>query len=198
MPVYKRRPVKRRPPKLRCTTCKKRIKLGAYCADCVNNRICVKCGEPFTGTTIDCDSCGETACITCGKKARGLVGNCDSCIAAQKVESKLNEVIRGKVWNSNLRAAKFGVMSDVTFDQIKEIFTSGNCAYCGGKTTEIDHVWPMSRGGSNTADNIVPVCFPCNDNKRSRLLTEWWRIDRVHYGIEHSYKVAREWERLVA
>ncbi len=41
------------------------------------------------------------------------------------------------------------------------------CAYCGasGVPLEREHVIPLSRGGANTANNIVPSCGPCNRSK---------------------------------
>lgn len=48
------------------------------------------------------------------------------------------------------------------------------CAYCGsiGKMTR-DHVVPLSLGGSNAIENIVPACQWCNGSKWNRLLEEW-------------------------
>lgn len=51
----------------------------------------------------------------------------------------------------------------------------GCCAYCGtagGKLVE-EHVIPLSRGGSNAMENIVPSCRPCNGSKGKKLLWEW-------------------------
>ena len=45
------------------------------------------------------------------------------------------------------------------------------CAYCGAASRlEADHRVPISRGGSNSIDNILPACGPCNRKKRT--LTE--------------------------
>ena len=47
------------------------------------------------------------------------------------------------------------------------------CHYCGNKTIdlEIDHVIPLSKGGSNKQGNLVLACQKCNrekgDNTRS-------------------------------
>jgi 5-methylcytosine-specific restriction endonuclease McrA len=42
----------------------------------------------------------------------------------------------------------------------------GACAYCGSKTLiEIDHRIPLTRGGSNLIDNILPACRRCNRRK---------------------------------
>jgi len=49
----------------------------------------------------------------------------------------------------------------------------GICPYCGEKivgATHRDHVVPISRGGSNSIDNIVPCCAPCNYKKNDRPL----------------------------
>jgi hypothetical protein len=49
------------------------------------------------------------------------------------------------------------------------------CRYCGGAEGGIcvDHVVPLSCGGTNDPDNLVVACIPCNSSKSDRLLTEW-------------------------
>lgn len=51
---------------------------------------------------------------------------------------------------------------------------SGPCAYCGStdKIT-MDHVIPISRGGTHGIGNLVPCCNKCNTVKNARTLTEW-------------------------
>jgi len=41
------------------------------------------------------------------------------------------------------------------------------CAYCGRKTKKLtaDHYIPLSKGGTNYIDNIVPACIRCNKQK---------------------------------
>lgn len=45
-----------------------------------------------------------------------------------------------------------------------------HCAYCGTATDQLtlDHVVPLSQGGSNTLSNVVPACSGCNSNKGAR------------------------------
>lgn len=49
------------------------------------------------------------------------------------------------------------------------------CAYCGKKTNvataTIDHVQPLSLGGTNRPDNLVVACRACNNRKGSLSLT---------------------------
>lgn len=49
------------------------------------------------------------------------------------------------------------------------------CRYCG--QTEgpfhIDHIVPVSRGGSNRDDNLCVACAPCNLSKSAKTCKEW-------------------------
>ena len=52
------------------------------------------------------------------------------------------------------------------------------CQYCGASPAEddvrlvCDHITPYSRGGSDTADNLVTACYRCNASKSSNPLSE--------------------------
>jgi 5-methylcytosine-specific restriction endonuclease McrA len=37
----------------------------------------------------------------------------------------------------------------------------------------LDHKLPLSRGGSNTIDNVVPACRPCNQKKHRLTVNEF-------------------------
>jgi 5-methylcytosine-specific restriction endonuclease McrA len=50
------------------------------------------------------------------------------------------------------------------------------CYWCGinvGNVYHVDHVIPLSRGGSNGPENIVIACPHCNLSKSNRLPHEW-------------------------
>lgn len=46
------------------------------------------------------------------------------------------------------------------------------CQYCGGRADSIDHVFPRSRGGPHTWENVAAACTPCNRTKRDRTPEE--------------------------
>ena len=50
-----------------------------------------------------------------------------------------------------------------------------SCAYCGDTEAPlaIDHVVPVSRGGSNHLRNLVPACKRCNSAKGDKTWGEW-------------------------
>jgi len=52
--------------------------------------------------------------------------------------------------------------------------SDGKCVAC--KTTEdlqVDHIMPVSRGGTNDIDNLQMLCRDCNASKRNKTMEEW-------------------------
>lgn len=48
------------------------------------------------------------------------------------------------------------------------------CVYCGAhQNLSLDHVVPLSRGGSNDLDNLATACRSCNSQKSNRTPDEW-------------------------
>lgn len=49
------------------------------------------------------------------------------------------------------------------------------CTYCGTKDGpfHFDHIFPVSKGGTNAPSNLTLACEPCNLSKGSKTLTEW-------------------------
>lgn len=52
-----------------------------------------------------------------------------------------------------------------------------HCLYCKAEGVELvlDHLVPLSKGGSNHFINLFPACVPCNSSKGSKLYHEWRR-----------------------
>ena len=50
------------------------------------------------------------------------------------------------------------------------------CAYCGGDgEPHIEHVVPISKGGTHALGNIVPACSDCNYSKTTHEVESWYR-----------------------
>lgn len=49
------------------------------------------------------------------------------------------------------------------------------CSYCGDEEGpfHLDHINPVSRGGSNKPDNLTVACVPCNLSKGAKTPDEW-------------------------
>ncbi len=50
------------------------------------------------------------------------------------------------------------------------IYGFQRCAYCGSKDNlTIDHIIPLSRGGTNREDNLQCLCRDCNNLKGASM-----------------------------
>lgn len=55
-------------------------------------------------------------------------------------------------------------------------YFGGCCAYCLSRATSVDHLVPISRGGLDAPDNVVPACRSCNSSKNAKSLLQWVRM----------------------
>ena len=66
--------------------------------------------------------------------------------------------INNKVWRESLQK-----------------ITKYKCIYCGKPSESLDHLHPMSKGGTNITSNCVPCCLSCNGNKSDSEVISWYR-----------------------
>ena len=75
-----------------------------------------------------------------------------------------------------------------TLSEWNEIKTFYGCCVCCGKTTDIsaDHVIPAAIGGKDSADNIQPLCRPCNSLKSAQHIDFrlFWMVFVKYYPFQ--------------
>ena len=85
------------------------------------------------------------------------------CSAACKVAA-WRKGIRPK--SDKTRADRFSILERDGF----------RCRYCGrtaredGVKLHVDHIYPLSKGGASTEDNLITACQECNLGKNDRVL----------------------------
>lgn len=65
--------------------------------------------------------------------------------------------------------------------------SGGRCGVCGaqhqlgghGRYWQVDHIYPVSRGGSNHIDNLQVCCVDCNQAKSDRVHI----VDAAFHGL---------------
>lgn len=76
------------------------------------------------------------------------------------------------------RAQKIVAVGFHTIADIQAMLFSqgGKCAGCKANAVsklEVDHIVPLSRGGSEWPDNLQLLCRPCNASKGAKTMEEW-------------------------
>lgn len=78
----------------------------------------------------------------------------------------------------NYRSRLYANGGKIKSDIVSEVLQSNNgfCQYCNkNKANSVDHIIPLSKGGTNNRDNLAPACSSCNSSKKDKLLSEWKR-----------------------
>lgn len=93
-----------------------------------------------------------------------------------------NRKIKKRVGNHKRKARVLAAEGTHTHEELLELFEiqEEHCGYCGirmfpelERDMTVEHVIPLSRGGSNWIDNILLACMFCNFSKNDRTLAEW-------------------------
>lgn len=95
----------------------------------------------------------------------------------------LSEQGKLSVQNCNHRklALKKNQPTDLTRKKIREIFSRDKvCVYCGSnKDFELDHIIPLTKGGSCMFNNLVLSCAKCNRSKSGRDVFYWCNLQGI-------------------
>ena len=70
--------------------------------------------------------------------------------------------------------------------------SNGKCVYCGAKATEIDHVIPRAKGGTNSTYNLVASCRSCNKKKSNLSLKDFGKLMGKDYSHLKTKKLHKD------
>lgn len=163
----------------------------SICAKCKENKTgthtsyCVTCYNAYKRAWYQSNREKESARCAAYNKANPQVPAASMQRARLKNPEKYREYSRqyradnpdkASLWDAG-KKAKRRASIDATIDKISPQQWLGikqqykhHCAYClkPFKKLTMDHVVPLARGGSHTAENIVPACQSCNSAKHAR------------------------------
>lgn len=83
------------------------------------------------------------------------------------------------------RAIMLNAQGSHTTQELKDLYEQqdGRCGYCGISIywdikgdVWIDHIEPISRGGSNSIENLLCTCAFCNMSKHDKTFEEWQAV----------------------
>ncbi|HEU5223462.1 MAG TPA: HNH endonuclease [Candidatus Lumbricidophila sp.] len=108
--------------------------------------------------------------------AVGATGPCTTARIARKTgwDAKFIEMTRNEVQTSPYANVLVGRLKRRKLPRslVRSVFERDQfkCQSCGSDAQlSIDHVHPVSRGGSDDAENLQTLCLPCNLRKGARV-----------------------------
>lgn len=105
-------------------------------------------------------------------------------VRARQIKDKYQKSPNGRIHrtigNHRRRARMVQAAGQYSTAQFKDRwdYYGGRCWMCSGSADGMDHVKPLSRGGSNWPSNLRPACRPCNARKGTKEATEWLQRPR--------------------
>ena len=84
--------------------------------------------------------------------------------------------LKRRLCNSNRRAAKVTTASPTINSHIEALLndTNASCPYCPStENLSIEHILPLSRGGTHTENNVELACLECNIRKGNKTKSEF-------------------------
>lgn len=113
--------------------------------------------------------------------------DCKACkremVKSYQSTPKRKEYLKGntikaarKLYVYRRRAVRKGVESATPKEIAKLIEVSNTCSYCGCALTDkktIDHIVPLTKGGTNALNNLVVCCRSCNSSKGAKDRDTW-------------------------
>ena len=110
----------------------------------------------------------ERTCYRCKNpffKENGRGNLCSACQYRNKLDdNRYRQIMRR---NFNLKIDK------KLTKQYINILALDLCSYCGKEATSIDHIVPISKGGSNDWTNLTAACLSCNTSKSNTHLLQF-------------------------
>ena len=154
--------------------------LQSYCKECVkeNDRKRVITGENKERSKAYYHKKKEDKEYTLKENDRKMIWKHQNIDLNREINKRHYRENKLQYYNSNMKRRKtersLAPLSQEDWDFSLKHFNY-ECAYCGfsGGVT-VDHVIPISRGGTNDRKNIVPACSKCNSSKRDREVMGWY------------------------
>lgn len=176
-----------------CSMCKQKLPLSAFGTRKAS----------LTGLRNACKACEKIADAACNKAYRSRPENKQKKHVYDKKYQQQNREHHSKLtarWNKNNPEKRTAIVKNDRHKR-RELTKASNlpaidllqweenqvkiCSYCGNHcdtSYTIDHIDPLSKGGTHTLDNLTIACSSCNSSKNNKPLV-LWLASRQFYNI---------------
>lgn len=78
--------------------------------------------------------------------------------------------------NHKRRTLAMEAITYIILDKEYKRLLTNSCYNCGSNQNQsIDHIIPLSKGGTNGIGNLQTLCRKCNSSKKDKFMVEWLR-----------------------
>lgn len=195
-----RTPYKNRTHNL-CRKCADRVRSFIKCKQHWEHRSCLGCGSEFCSSKMKycSDDCRYKKHLRDAKKSRSENPKFQQTSSCVRCGSKFSFVHSGtdrkfcsaacrrRAWDETSRSRPSRIERQPDYSVAFRILREAHwvCSSCGIKTPEklrgthelnapeVDHIVPLSRGGTHEYENLQCLCKSCNSSKGAKLISEW-------------------------
>lgn len=148
----------------------------------MNIKKCKDCANEYPETR---DYFGQYKNQRKGVVKIGFRSSCRKCMAKRTATHSANnpDMVRERLTRRMIRNMEAqGSYSQVQINTLRAEL-GDRCRFCGSELNglgDIEHLTPISRGGSNNIQNLTLSCSKCNKEKTNKTLSEYqsWRVER--------------------
>lgn len=108
-------------------------------------------------------------------------------IKEKRISNKELYSLKDRVSKQKRRAREKNANGRFTADELKKLklLQENKCLWCGVELDDkyhVDHIIPLSKGGTNYIHNLAITCSACNLSKGNKLLKDWKNRPSNNYG----------------
>lgn len=138
------------------------------CRGAARNKTCAECGAPFVARLAGARFCSAA----CSNRWHGK---------ARQIRHPYDQSVKRSQRQTSAPGLGYRAQRALVAKWVKQ---GRMCIYwphegCTGKATELEHVLPLVRGGTNYEGNLAPVCKHCNSSKSGLTVIEWLHNRRL-------------------
>ncbi len=164
----------------KCKSCAKAFAKRIEVFDVVDEKFCTRCEKKKPSTQFHKNKSRldglQDACKKCRslyKKDCKLFVNRAKELETRRRWRKENPLVVKAQASARRRREYSAIGSHTEQEWVEKLTNTPYCCYCGKMAETKDHVVPLSKGGTDFIDNIVPACRSCNCAKGASSVTEF-------------------------
>jgi hypothetical protein len=110
-----------------------------------------------------------------------FINLCIKKLSDKEIERKKSiDILKAKVASNASETRKIAESFKRKYPLNRQLNKLRDCPYCNSSleknNAHLEHIYPVSKGGKSSSENLVWICSPCNQRKSNKTLTAFIKI----------------------